>query len=774
MRYVHFCSCFCLLLLFAIISAGCGEDASCGANERMHNGVCVCVYGYERVGGVCVPAGSVDGDVADADAVEDTEGDTDCDADGDAVEDTGDEGETGETVESDGDVEAVQDFGLNRASRCLDQFGGEIESLTVNGNYLYILAGPGLLIYDISNPYGPALVQKHYMRYRLESAGCINSLAVNGDNLLVASDGIVDPRKPENDDFSYSGDRGYFYFTLTDGLDPVLQVVVDGEHPEMSHNSANYQVIADPISTERFLADSWDGVQILDIRNGVLIYEFDDEYHNHFAVGESHIFTTSSGSPENFKVWRRTAHDIELCASIEDEGSGTFYHVAVDGDFAYVYNHGSDLYTIDISYPCFPAIVDVFEDLVGIRGIHIMDNYLLVPVNGPRPDDGEVILLDISDPGNYFIADTVDIRYYYTNRFATGNNSFFYSHFGKLDIYHINEIPNLEKIFEISLPNALRFVFPGNVTIGIGREYDYNLDYVGAIEQQSGMPHMRWQLGDMIIQTAERLSEDRLALIATSKKYQDPLWEGRALVLVDISLATGPAILGHVPLDFEEYALRRVSDNMLAVAIRGKESWVRIYDISVSDEITEVGLLEFTPDERLRQFAVHQSGVGLALFELPSDQFRYDVLDMTDPGNITKISSFPSACKWINEIDWDYFQVDGDLLLESCHEFLDLGEEQGVALMDISDTSNVTIKAKVVGDISSEFAIYKTYMFVVNGHPDSYTIRVYDINTLDSPEELGKIKTPGTVETLYVVDDILYMANDIAGLSQYDLTCLGF
>jgi|GEM_PF-6484174 len=118
MRYVHFCSCFCLLLLFAIISAGCGEDASCAANERMFNGVCVCVYGYERVGGVCVPAGSVDGD-------EDL---IDPESDGDDEL----EGGEGEEPEQSG-PEPCDNEGETRMVSCGDNGNGIREQTCVDG-----------------------------------------------------------------------------------------------------------------------------------------------------------------------------------------------------------------------------------------------------------------------------------------------------------------------------------------------------------------------------------------------------------------------------------------------------------------------------------------------------------------------------------------------------------------------------------------------------------------------------------------------------------------
>ena len=101
-RYLYVCMLICLALLQNVLVAGCGSSESCPANERMYNGICVCVYGFVRVDGACVPAESIDGDVdaVEASDEQDDDGDTadsDESVDGDILD--------GDTADSDGSVD---------------------------------------------------------------------------------------------------------------------------------------------------------------------------------------------------------------------------------------------------------------------------------------------------------------------------------------------------------------------------------------------------------------------------------------------------------------------------------------------------------------------------------------------------------------------------------------------------------------------------------------------------------------------------------------------
>ena len=65
-------------------------------------------------------------------------------------------------------------------SEILDQIGGTVQDVAVQGDYAYIGLGPRLVVLDISNPVTPTLVGRTEILVPDGSSGYVGSLAVSG------------------------------------------------------------------------------------------------------------------------------------------------------------------------------------------------------------------------------------------------------------------------------------------------------------------------------------------------------------------------------------------------------------------------------------------------------------------------------------------------------------------------------------------------------------------------------------------------------------------
>ena len=116
-RYVYVCFLMCVALVQSSLMAGCGNSESCPANEKMFNDHCVCTYGFVRIGGSCVPAGSIDGDVDIRD--------NDDEADGEEY--------SGEEEQEQSGPEPCDNPGDIRIAPCGINNNGTIEQICVDG-----------------------------------------------------------------------------------------------------------------------------------------------------------------------------------------------------------------------------------------------------------------------------------------------------------------------------------------------------------------------------------------------------------------------------------------------------------------------------------------------------------------------------------------------------------------------------------------------------------------------------------------------------------------
>jgi len=96
-----------------------------------------------------------------------------------------------------------------------------------------------------------------------------------------------------------------------------------------------------------------------------------------------------------------TLSDIEIASG---------YGVAIEGDYAYVTEHGgSNFKTVDISEPANPSIVDTLDIITRGRKVWIDDSYALVSTDGTASGEDPLFhSVDISEPSNLEIADTLN------------------------------------------------------------------------------------------------------------------------------------------------------------------------------------------------------------------------------------------------------------------------------------------------------------------------------------------------------------------------------
>lgn len=215
--------------------------------------------------------------------------------------------------------------------------------------------------------------------------------------------------------------------------------------------------------------------------------------------------------------------------------------------------------------------------------------------------------------------------------------------------------------------------------------------------------------------------------------------------------------------------------------VAGMEDGLRIYDISNTTSVNELGGISFSDLNDLAANSLHQDGDYL--YVALGNHFSNDqnpglaVIDVSDPENASLLDV------WTHD---DPTGGAGVVRVQDNYAYLG-GMQHGLFVLDISNKSNVTEVSQFVPDISFPNA--------TNPDPDKYNargmhvandlvylcydaggIRIIDVSDKQDPQETGRYSLPEidnlprAYNNAILIHNLLYVAIDYCGLEVLDVS----
>ncbi len=280
-------------------------------------------------------------------------------------------------------------------------YSGYITDLLIVDNKLYAGGYENLLIYDISVPAGPVLINDfeiHYAAYIMAEKDSI--LYTSGHGNITTYDISTDLEMIDNS-------RNHGYVTKMDFLDDKLICanlhkgleVRDVEDPEeidlvaaVANNSYSFEIL--PYGDYFYVANYDEGLTIYQ-ESGDETFELVaqvDDVHSTRALDIIDGYLYLADFENGFRIANISDPvNPDFVGSIDDEGN--VYEFDVKDEIAYLAMDSRGLHIYDISDKSHPLLLSTVETEERVVNVHVYDD--LAVVSNHR--DG-VLLVDVSDP----------------------------------------------------------------------------------------------------------------------------------------------------------------------------------------------------------------------------------------------------------------------------------------------------------------------------------------------------------------------------------------
>jgi hypothetical protein len=299
--------------------------------------------------------------------------------------------------------------------------GGDAKNVEVKGNYAYVMnTYNGLKVFDISNPADPKEIGSY-------DGNDLNSITISGNYLYLLSSGdyykmqildISNPAVPtlkgtyvpkEASDSYYNlydvVVEGNYAYLVLDYFDFMLweyvgrMHVIDISNPAVPQLKGSYTGLNSPRNIAikenvAFVCDSTNGLVIVDVsdpQGPVLIDSDTDRDYNRIKINGNYAYVSFSG--EGIEIFDVT--DPGAPSTVAIYGADHAYsqlHVANDN--VYIAANWKGLQIVGVSNPAAPAAVGAYDHSSNPTGIYVKGNYAFI-VDNNIPG---IRILDVSSP----------------------------------------------------------------------------------------------------------------------------------------------------------------------------------------------------------------------------------------------------------------------------------------------------------------------------------------------------------------------------------------
>jgi len=679
-----------------------------------------------------------------------------------------------------------------------------ISYVYVSGSYAYItLPYAGLHIIDISNTTEPSLVGYY------GSPGIEGRVEVLGNYayILDMSKGlqVVDVSNPAETSlagfYNTPGSMmkkihilGNYAYIAGIGIKQGLHIV-DISNPTApslagSYNTPGKALDLRVLGNYVYVADSWEGIQIIKTINGDYISYRDSDKDGY---GNPSDYTTGDSTPEGYVSNSDDCNDndsninpgvLEICGDGIDQDCtdrdlfcgpvlsvsferGFGNDVFVSGNYAYVTGASSGFYVVDISDPTKSHIVGSYE-VFGAYGVHVSGNYAYVA------SPSGLQILDVNDPTKPFLADSYIGAGATNDVYVSGNYAYVTSMSSGLQVLSISDHTKPSLVGGYPGPAESLYV-SGNYAYVAGL---YNYDNGESAFRDLKIIDISNPAAPSLVGSYTYNTKTEIGDIYVSGDYAYVACGNAELKIIDISNPAAPSLVGsynkamgrskfggvYVSGNNAYFADGRSSFNIINVTNKAEPILTASYD---PHEPYFTPGLSFTASSVYvsGDYAYVNSSLGFQIIKIRGDKtvISYRDLDKDgygDPNDSTSGGSIPEGY-----VDDNLDCNDNDSSIhpsasEICGDGIDQNCQEGDLFC--GELFSLSLKNGFTGDVY----VSENYAYVTGGHSGLYVV---DISDPENPSLAGSYKGLGAKE-VQVSGKYAYIASMYSGLQIVDIS----
>lgn len=586
------------------------------------------------------------------------------------------------------------------------QIGGPTQAVAVQGNYAYVGMGLRLLVLDVSNPAAPQEVGATE-----PLGGFLKDVAIEGNTAYVVDSAglwVVDVSNP-----AHPNEVGFY---STPGY--AEGVTVAGRYA--------------------YVADGWAGLRVMDISDQANLTEVGFVYTLGYAfdvtVAGDMAYVAGAGAGLRIVDISNPAHPTEVGFY---DTQGYTHDIAVAGDIAYIADEWEGLRVIDISEPTSPIEVGYHSTLGQAFGVAVEEDtvYIADAFKGLR-------VIDVSSPSSPKELGACEVKGHAGTVVVAGNRVYITDRKNGLRII---DISNLYSPTQIGIYLALGYA----EAVTVSGNYAYvaaGSDGLRVVDISN--PVRARQVGHYDCQGyATNVAVDgNYVYVTTGFNFSE---SGASLHIVDVSNPSKPSM---VALSKEginpEYLDIVVSDGIAYIA-NGRGLVV----VMNPNDPFEDGYIPLTTQD----LSIMTTGLDVSetLAYMASDELGVNIVDVSNPQNLTLIGTFSSESFFAGDItvvgDRAYVAADkGGLVV------LDVSNSAKPLEMGSFETQGRAVHVAVDGDTA----------YVATGKSGFSAV---DISDPFSLRLITKYNTPGYAYEVVVKNNLLYVADGDAGLLVFEV-----
>jgi PGF-pre-PGF domain-containing protein len=614
----------------------------------------------------------------------------------------------------------------------VSRFGGVISDVSVDGNHAYIGQGKDLVILDLTDVSKPSEIA------RLMTTSVVYDVVVAGNNayitnaegdLLIAN--ISNPAAPTltgsydingyAEDVSVSGNYAYVTNNLYDhGYYGQLEII-DISNASAPKLTESYDTVCwtHGVATSGnyvYVANGDCGLLILDITNPsspIFAGSYDTVNAFEVAVAGTYAYVGDENGLEILDVTNPAKPNLVGSYGTSGYPSG----VAVASNYVYIVDENG-LSIVDATDPATPNLVGSYSTF-DAADIAVSGNYAYVA------DANGLLILDIITPSSPKLESTYDVACDTSDIAVLGNYAYVADGINGLEIFDITDLYSPELVGRCETNgSALRVTVSGNYAyITTFKDADNHYSLVIADVSDPSLPSIVGKYDD---------NDAVLMNIDVSGSYAYVTDGYNNLSIINISSPSSPTLEG----------IYETEGSTLDVAVSDKYAYVIVYDISNPDldSLSDLLVLDITNpsspkytghygfrnnDEDMVEVGVAGNYVYVSIASQIIGNGHLDILDVSIPSSPKEIASY--------ERDVGDFAIAGDYIYIGC--------DNGLSIVDISDHSSPTIAAKYdLGGWANNVEVSANYVYVSDSNQALTILRVETASDTTPPVSVTNLK----------------------------------
>lgn len=469
--------------------------------------------------------------------------------------------------------------------------GGEVNSVTLQGNYAYVGEGPNLAILDISMPGSVALVSRSFL-----FPSWVGGIVVSGGLAYIAN-----------------GESGLRILNVSDPAAPIEVSSIDTQTPAAGVAlMGNYAYVVD--LTDVLLGG---GLRVIDVTvpgDPVEVGFLDTEFTADVALSGTYAYVVRGMYRSMLVVDISDPSNPVEVGSYDPSALST--SIAIVGDYAYLATSGSGMRILDISDPTDPTEIGSFTSSGSVRDIAVQGSFaFLAEDNVPSG----LRIVDVSDPTNPTEAGFHTMPAWASGVGVSGNYAYVAAGTSGLRVVDVSDPSSLTETDFYDIPNWVA----GVSVVG---------DYAYLTSPSDDMPIIQVITPTLPLQVGLFDTETTIRDVAVQGNYAYVGADGVSpgLHVVDVSDPANPSEVGYLA----------TTSGTSGVAVEGNYAYLasgdlRVVDITDPTAPIEVGFLAVSMND------VTVFGGFAYLARYPFDGIGIvDVSDPTQPVDVGDLGAY--------------------------------------------------------------------------------------------------------------------------------------